>query len=106
MPEAEKPRRCITFADRKVFARLESFCAYLQNWLKIKSKHNISLESFQTVWKVSGQTGKFLDDLESTRTAWKVFGQSGRFPTNLETPEVCYSTDKITKVSHQQSLQN
>ena len=31
LPEAEKPRRRIGIADRKVFARPESFCAYLQN---------------------------------------------------------------------------
>ena len=31
MAESEKPRRRVGIADRKVFARLESFCAYLQN---------------------------------------------------------------------------
>ena len=31
-PEAEKPCRRIGIADRKVFARPESFCAYLQNY--------------------------------------------------------------------------
>ena len=35
---------------------------------KIKSKDCIGLESFQTVWKVSGQSGKFPDILESFRT--------------------------------------
>ena len=30
-PEAEKPRRHVGIADRKVFARPESFCAYVQN---------------------------------------------------------------------------
>ena len=30
--ESEKPRRRVGIADRKVFARLESFCAYLENW--------------------------------------------------------------------------
>ena len=49
IPESEKPRRHVGIADRKVFARLESFCAYPQNWLKINSKHSISLEGFQTV---------------------------------------------------------
>ena len=29
--EAEKPRRCVGIADQKVFARPESFCAFLQN---------------------------------------------------------------------------
>ena len=36
----------------------ESFCTYLQNWLKIKSKHRTSLESLRTVWKVSWESGK------------------------------------------------
>ena len=47
--EAEKPRRRVGIADRKVFARPESFCAY--NIVpKNKSKHGIS---FWIVWKVS-----------------------------------------------------
>ena len=29
-PEPEKPRRRVGIADRKVFARLEIFCAYLK----------------------------------------------------------------------------
>ena len=47
--ESEKPCRRVGIADRKVFARPESFCACQQNWLKINSKHSISLEDFQTV---------------------------------------------------------
>ena len=43
-----------------------------------------SLESFWTVWKVSGQSGNFLDSLESFRTVWKASGQSGKFPDSLE----------------------
>jgi hypothetical protein len=43
-----------------------------------------SLESFRTVWKVSGLSGKFLDSLESFWTVWKVSGQSGKFPGSLE----------------------
>ena len=31
--EAEKPRRRVGIADRKVFARPESFCTYLQGQL-------------------------------------------------------------------------
>ena len=30
--ESQKPRRRVGIADRKVFARPESFCTYLQNW--------------------------------------------------------------------------
>ena len=30
--ESQKPRRRVGIADRKVFARPESFCAYLQNY--------------------------------------------------------------------------
>ena len=44
----------------------------------------ISLESFQTVWKVFRQSGKFPDSLESFRTAWKVARQSGKFPVSKE----------------------
>ena len=34
MPSAEsqKPGMRVCIANRKVFARLESFCAYLRNW--------------------------------------------------------------------------
>ena len=32
--ESQKPPRCVGIADRKVFARQESFCEYLQNWLE------------------------------------------------------------------------
>ena len=95
LAESEKPRRRVGIADRKVFARLESFCAYLQNWLKINSKHSISLEGFQTVWKYIGQLGKFPEGLESFHTVWKVFGQSGEFPDTLE------SFRRVWKVSGQ-----
>ena len=44
----------------------------------------MSLESFRTVWKVSGQSGKFLGSLESFRTVWKVSGLSGKFLDSLE----------------------
>ena len=63
--ESEKARWRVGIANRKVFALLESFCAYLQNGPKIKSKHSISMLSFWTVWKAFGQSGKFLDNLES-----------------------------------------
>ena len=36
------------------------------------------MEKFLTVWKVSGQSGKFPDSLESFQTAWKVYKQSGK----------------------------
>ena len=85
--EAEKPRRRVGIADRKVFARPESFCACLQNWPKKQVKrHKIpnSLESFWTEWKVLGQCGLFLDSLESFWTVWEVFGKSGKFPDSLK----------------------
>ena len=93
--EWEKARRRVGIADRKVFARLESFCAYLQNWLKINSKHSISLEGFQTVWKYKGQCEKFPEGVESFHTAWKIFGQSGEFLNTLE------SFWRVWKVSRQ-----
>ena len=36
------------------------------------------MEKFLTVWKVSGQSGKFPDSLESFQTAQKVYRQSGK----------------------------
>ena len=66
--ESEKPRRRIGIADRKVFARPESFCAYQHNWFKIKSKHSINLKSFWTVWNISGQSRNMTNDLESFQT--------------------------------------
>ena len=76
---------------RKVFARIYTIDP------KIKSKDCIGLESFQTLWKVSGQSGKFPDSwkvsrqsgkfpdsLENFRTVWKVSGQSGKFPDSVE----------------------
>ena len=71
--ESEKPRRRVGIADRKVFARLESFCAYLQNWLKINSKHRISLEGFHTIWRYTAQSGKFRDSLEKFRRVWALY---------------------------------
>ena len=66
--ESEKPRWRVGIANRKVIASPESFCACLQNWLKIKSKHSISLKSFWIVWKVSGNSGNMPDSLESFQT--------------------------------------
>ena len=93
--ESEKPSRRVGIADRKVFARLESFCAYLQNWLKINSKHRISLEGFHTIWRYTAQSGKFRDSLESFQRIWKVFKGSGKFPDSLE------SFQTVWKVSGQ-----
>ena len=39
--------------------------------------------TFQNVWKVSRQSGKFTDNLESFPTVWKVSEQSGKFPKSL-----------------------
>ena len=49
------------------------------------------MESIRTLWKVSGQCGKFLDSLagentdslESFPKDWKVSGQSGKFPDSF-----------------------
>ena len=80
--------------------RLESFYAYLQNWLKIDSKYSISLEGFQTALKYIGnfpdslerfqrvwkqrQSGKLLDSVESLGLVRKVSGGSGKFSDSLE----------------------
>ena len=42
------------------------------------------LESFQTAWKLSGQFGKFPDELESFQMNWKVSRQPGNLPDSLE----------------------
>ena len=52
--------------------------------ITLKSSQNIGVESFRTVWKVSGWFGKFPDSLESFRSVWKVSVQSGKFPDSLE----------------------
>ena len=86
---------CLNKLPSQQNASLESFCAYLQNWLKINSKHSISLEGFQTVWKYIGQCEKFPEGVESFHTAWKIFGQSGEFLNTLE------SFWRVWKVSRQ-----
>ena len=70
-PEEEKPRWCVSISDQKT-----------------------SLESFLTVWKISGQSGKFWEVwkvsgqsrkfLESFQTIQKACGQFGKFPDSLE----------------------
>ena len=43
------------------------------------------MEQILTVWKVSGQSEKFLKSLESFRIVYKVSGKSEKFPDNLRT---------------------
>ena len=47
-------------------------------------KFSESLESFWTIWKDFNQSGKFLDSLECFWTIWKVYNQLGKFPDTLE----------------------
>ena len=47
----------------------ESFCA---SGKSLRVTLEITLGSFQMVWKVSGWSGKFPDSLESFRIIWKV----------------------------------
>ena len=42
------------------------------------------MESFQTVWKVSGQSENLPDGPESFQTDWKVSSWSGKFPDSLK----------------------
>ena len=80
--------------DARMHCIPESFCAsgkFLRVYTKLTLKSSQlsgkfpdSLESFRTVWKVSGQSGKFSDSLESFRTVWKVSRESGKFPDDLE----------------------
>ena len=52
--------------------------------------------------KTYHKSEKFLDSLECFRTVWKYVGQSGKFWTIWK--EVYHNMDKITELSHQQSL--
>ena len=80
--------------DARMHCIPESFCAsgkFLRVYTKLTLKSSQlsgkfpdSLESFRTVWKVSGQSGKCPDSLESFRTVWKVSGQFGKIPDSLE----------------------
>ena len=93
-PESEKPMWHGGIATWKVFARPESFCAYLGNpQLKDMPKAQISrwcgkcqdgLESLRMVWKVSKWTGKFPYGLENFRMVWKLSGWSGKFLDGVE----------------------
>ena len=44
----------------------------VQKFLRVTLE--IALGSFRMVWKVSGESGKFLYGLESFRIIWEVFG--------------------------------
>ena len=94
----KKPQNVYTRGRKTQDARMhcipESFCAsgkFLRVYTKLTLKSSQlsgkfpdSLESFRTVWKVSGQSGKCPDSLESFRTVWKVSGQFGKIPDSLE----------------------
>jgi hypothetical protein len=45
-----------------------------KNFSRLSGKFLDCLESFRTVWKVSGQSEKFPDSLESFWIEWKVSG--------------------------------
>ena len=57
---------------------------------------------YRTVWKVSVQSGKFLDSLESFRTVlkvsgrtvWKLSRQFGKFPNGLESLRTVWKLSK------------
>ena len=66
---AQKPSWHCGIAIGKVFARPESFA---RNPWNCTGKFPDRLESFRVIWKVSGWSGKFWDNLED----WKIF-QSG-----------------------------
>ena len=100
-PESEKPMSHGGIATWKVFARPESFCAYLWNpplkdmpkctdfqmvWKVsgLSGKFPDNLKYFRLIWKASRLFGKFPDCLESFGMVWKIFGWSGKFPDCLE----------------------
>ena len=83
----------------------ESFCAsgkFLRVYTKLTLKSSQlsgkfpdSLESFWTVWKVSGQSGKFPDSLESFWTVEKVSRQSGTSSGTFFVTRQSVSTGKL-----------
>ena len=79
--ESEKPMSHGGIATWKVFARPESFCAYLWN---PPIKDMPKCPDFQMVWKVYGWSGKFPDGLENFRMVCKISGWSVKFPDGLE----------------------
>ena len=100
---AEKSTKFLLYArvpktsSARRHCRPESFCAsgkFLRVFTKLDININLRvnnflhfpecLESFSTVWKVSGKSGKFPESMESFRRVWKVSGQSGKFPDSLE----------------------
>ena len=60
----------------------ESFCTFLLN---PSLKNMPKCTYFLMVWKLSGWSGNFLDDLETFRMIWKLSGWFGNFPNDLET---------------------
>ena len=63
--------------------------------LASKQKEDISLERFWTVWKVYGQSRKFLDSLQSFWTLWKGSGQSGKVPDSLISFRAVWKVSKL-----------
>ena len=63
--ESQKPRQCVSNADRKVFANPKSFCDKLIIGWRISGY--FALQNIQIVCKVSGWTGKFPDNLKSVQ---------------------------------------
>ena len=111
--ESQKPCQRVGIADRKVFVCPESF---LRVFKKVTIKESLNtnirnnklkdvsdyLENFWRVWKVSRESGKFLDTLESFQqcekfpdslenfqTFLKISGQSWKFRDSQKFPDMC-----------------
>ena len=64
-PESQKTRQRVSNADRKVFANPEVFCdKFIIGW---RISGYFAIQNIQIICKVSGWTGKFLDNLKCVR---------------------------------------
>ena len=54
-----------------------------------------NLEPFQTIGKLSKQSGVNTDNLKTFQTIWKVYRQSGKFPHSLETYQTIWKLDGV-----------
>ena len=68
----------IRYLSRKFPDYLEIFQS-VRKVSRQSGKFPVGLESYQIVWKFSWQCGKFPDSVESFRTVWKLSRPSGKF---------------------------
>ena len=59
----------------------------------LRVTHEIALGSFQTVWKISGWSGKFSDSLNIFQMVHKISGYPGKFP---DSPDIFQMVKKVS----------